>query len=143
MKKFQSILVPLDGSKPSQRALEQAISIAELYQAHINLLYVLDLNSQVSAFEQVSISGYIPDEIKENGRSILKGALQQIPPTVKAHTFLEIGLPTETIVDFCQENGCDLIIMGSRGLGAVKQLIMGSVSKYVLHHATCPVLITR
>jgi len=143
MKKFQSILVPLDGSKPSQHALEQAIILAELYQAEINLLYVLDLNSQVSAFEQVSISGYIPDEIKKNGRSILKGALQQIPRAVKARTFLEIGLPTETIVDFCQEKDCDLIIMGSRGLGAIKQLFVGSVSNYVLHHACCPVLVIR
>jgi len=73
----------------------------------------------------------------------LKGALQQIPETVKARTFLEIGLPTETIVDFCQEKDCDLIIMGSRGLGAIKQLFVGSVSNYVLHHAGCPVLVIR
>lgn len=51
VKKFQLILVPLDGSEASKHALEQAISMAEIYQAQINLLYVLDLNSHVSAFE--------------------------------------------------------------------------------------------
>ncbi|MDF2633640.1 MAG: nhaX 2 [Pelosinus sp.] len=143
MKKFCSILVPFDGSGHSKRALEHAIYLAELCQAKIGLLYVTDLASKVSSFEQVSTGGYIPSDMKEDGRGILNEALKQVPDTLKAEAFLEIGEPTELIVDFCQENNYDLIIMGSRGRGAVKQLLMGSVSSYVLYYAPCPVLVVK
>jgi nucleotide-binding universal stress UspA family protein len=143
MKEIHSILVPIDGSKHSQRALERALYLAELCQAKIGLLYVIDLASQVSSFEQVSLGGYIPDNIKEAGRVILNEALKQVPHTLKTENFLEIGVPTEFIVNFCQENNYDLIVMGSRGRGTIKQLLLGSVSSYVLYHATCPVLVVR
>lgn len=143
MGKFHSILVPLDGSKPSQRALDQAVYLAELCEANIALLHVMNPNSKISSFEQVSLGGYIPDNIKEDGWAILNEALPQVPNTVKTESFLEIGVPTEFIVDFCQANHYDLIIMGSRGRGAIKQLLLGSVSSYVLYHAPCPVLVVR
>lgn len=143
MKKFRSILVPLDGSKPSQRALEHAIYLAELCKAKIGLLHIIDLDLQVSSFEQVSLGGYIPDNIKADGRAILNEALIQVPRTLEIEKFLEFGVPTEFIVNFCKENSYDLIIMGSRGRGAIKQLLMGSVSSYVLYHAPCPVLVVR
>lgn len=143
MKEFRSILVPIDGSKHSHCALKHAIYLAELCKAKIGLLHIIDPDSQVSSFEQVSLSGYIPDNIKEAGRTILNEGLKQVPSTLKTECFLEIGVPAEFIVDFCQENNYDLIIMGSRGRGAIKQLLLGSVSSYVLYHAPCPVLVGR
>ena len=54
-----------------------------------------------------------------------------------------MGDPGEVIVDTCMEGDYDLIIMGSRGFGTFRQMVMGSVSQSVLHHATCSVLIAR
>ena len=60
---------------------------------------------------------------------------------VKAH--LEIGVPTDVALEFCEENKIDLIVMGSRGLGFFKGLVLGSVSSYLVEHATCPVLVIK
>lgn len=53
------------------------------------------------------------------------------------------GDPAEAIMDYAKEINTDLIIMGSRGLGLVRGVLLGSVSKYVLEHAKCPVLIVK
>ena len=140
---MKKVLVPFDGSEHSQRALKQAIYLAEHCQSQLALLYVVNPASKVSAFEQVSLSGCIPDKIKESGLAILHTAVKQVPPGLDPQTFLEMGEPGDVIVDFCQENNHDLIVMGSRGRGALKQLLLGSVSSYVLYYAPCPVLIVK
>ena len=110
MKVFKNILVPLDGSQAGREALLYALSLAETYQASVWILHVIDLNQYMSSFEQVSGSGY---------------------------------LPQERILETAEEMQADLIVMGSRGLGALKQMLMGSVSQYILVHAKSPVLVIR
>ena len=51
------------------------------------------------------------------------------------------GKPGNTICDFAKEKEADMIVVGSRGLGAIRRTILGSVSDFVLHHAHCPVVI--
>jgi nucleotide-binding universal stress UspA family protein len=143
MKDFKKILVPIDGSAQAKQALKQAIYMAGLCQAEIGLLYVVDLNQQISAFEQVSTGGYVPSEIKEKGCKILADAMQDIPKRINAKSIVEIGVPPKVIIDVCEQREYNLIIMGSRGLGAIERIVMGSVSQYVLMHASCPVLIVR
>ncbi|MGL5513455.1 MAG: universal stress protein [Sporomusa sp.] len=143
MRQFRSIVVAVDGSGHAERALEQAIYLAGLCQAKIVLLYVLNVDAKISSLEQVSLGGYIPDNIKSEGWKILQAAAELVPRNIPAETLLEIGAPAEVVVEFCQACYCDLIIMGSRGLGSIKKLLLGSVSNYVLTHAPCPVLIVR
>jgi nucleotide-binding universal stress UspA family protein len=143
MENFKKILVPIDGSAQAEQALKQAIYIAEFCQAEIGLLYVVDLNQQISAFEQVSTGGYVPSEIKEKGCQILADAMHDVPREINAKSIVEVGAPSKVIVDVCEQREYNLIIMGSRGLGAIKRIVMGSVSQYVLLHASCPVLIVR
>jgi Universal stress protein UspA and related nucleotide-binding proteins len=143
MEQFEKILVPLDGSQHSLQALQQAVYLAELCGAQLELLYVVDLNQKISAFEQVSTGGYIPNELKEDGYEILAAAMQEVPKDIKAAMQVVIGQPSKTIIEFCEQEQCDLIIMGSRGLGKIEQFFMGSVSQYVLSHASCPVMISR
>ena len=70
-------------------------------------------------------------------------AMHEIPKEIETLPIVEIGSPAETIVDVCEREKYNLIIMGSRGLGAIQQIFMGSVSQYVLSHAPCPVMIAR
>lgn len=147
MPNFQAILVPVDGSPNSQRALSYAGYLAALCSASVGVLHVVNLSSAVAAIGHVGTGGYIPDrvleDIQEAGRSIIDEALKQLPPGVTAKGFLEIGSPKDTVIAFCAENGYDLIVMGSRGLGAIEQLVLGSVSSYVLYHSSCPVMVIK
>ncbi|WP_371372394.1 universal stress protein [Sporomusa aerivorans] len=147
MYSFQHILVPVDGSANSQRAMHYASYLAEHCQAKIGVLHVVNLSLAMSPMGQINTGGYIPErvveDLQESGRLIIDKALQQVPPAVTAQGFLEMGVPSEVIVAFCRENAYDLIVMGSRGLGTIKEFFLGSVSNYVLHHAACPVMVAK
>lgn len=145
---FQSILVPVDGSDNSRRAISYAGYLAELCDATINVLYVTNLGSKVAALGQSAMGGYIPgkvvDDILEEGSVIVNQALAQLPATVTARGYNEEGSPAEVIIEYANvKRRADVIVMGRRGLGMVKELLLGSVSREVLQHARCPVMIVR
>ncbi|MEN6567633.1 MAG: universal stress protein [Veillonellales bacterium] len=143
MTNFKKILVPFDGSEHAKRALMQAVYLVELCGATLALLHVVDLNKKISTFEQVSTGGYVPGELKEGGYHLLADAMHLVPKEIAVGTIVKIGQPSEVIIDTCKEGQYDLIVMGSRGFGKLKQLFMGSVSQYVLYYANCPVMIVR
>ena len=143
MKVFKNILVPLDGSQAGREALLYALSLAETYQASVWILHVIDLNQYMSSFEQVSGSGYLPQEILDEGQKVLEEVCGLIPAGVTAKTLVKMGRPQERILETAEEMQADLIVMGSRGLGALKQMLMGSVSQHILVHAKSPVLVIR
>ncbi|SNV02422.1 Putative universal stress protein SAV1710 [Megamonas hypermegale] len=140
---LHKVLVPIDGSKASYKALSHAVYIAKHNKIELTLLYVVDLNKEVSDFERVSLSGYVPENIKSKGIEILNKLAKEIPQEIKVNTSIEIGFPTEVIVEKAKNENYDIIVMGSRGLGKIKSIFMGSVSQYVLKYAHCPVLIVR
>lgn len=147
MPEYRKILVPIDGSVNSARAVKHAGYLAEKCGAEISVLHVVNLFSKVAAFGDVSAGVYIPDkvvdDIKEAGNSVINEALSKLPAGVVAEGFIEVGSPTEVIVNFCTDKGFDLIVMGSRGLGIIKEFIMGSVSSSVLYYASCPVMVVK
>lgn len=140
---YRKILVPIDGSPESKSALQQAIYLAGISGAELSLLNVVDLNRQISAFEQVSTGGYVPGELKEKGYARLAECMHEVPREIWAKTIVVVGAPTDMIVETAEQGGFDLVVMGSRGRGAIETLVMGGVSQYVLHHAACPVMIVR
>ena len=137
------ILVPTDGSGQAFRAVNEAIQIAAMTGAHLTVLMVVDLNKHVAAFEQVSLSGYVPAELKIAAYQFLADLMHVVPPEIKARTRVEVGNPSEVICDVADEEQSDLIIMGSRGFGTFRSMLVGSVSHYVLQQAHCPVLIVK
>ncbi|MBO5244569.1 MAG: universal stress protein [Selenomonadales bacterium] len=143
MTTFQSILVPIDGSSAATNALKYAVTVAQAFSAKLTIVYIVDLNTHMSAFEQVSGGGYIPEEIKQKGYSALRAAERELPSGLSADIRLEIGSPARRILDIAEDDGIDLIVMGSRGLSKAKQILLGSVSQSVLVRATCPVMIIR
>lgn len=144
---FKKILVPVDGSKGAKKALAYAGYLAELCHGSVGILHVVNLSAEMAAVGSISTGGYIPDrvleDVQESGRLIIAKALKQLPSTVAAEGFMEIGSPSEIVVEFCVEKGYDLIVIGSRGLGAIKGLVLGSVSNYVVHRAPCPVMVIK
>ncbi|MGE1062464.1 universal stress protein [Megasphaera paucivorans] len=140
---FDTILVPVDGSEQSLRALEKAAYIAGLSGADLTLLHVVDLNKKISSFEQVSTGGYIPLELKEKGCQLLTDLRHRISANIQTEIVVEIGNPAEIIVKYAKAHETDLIVIGNRGLGKLKQVIMGSVSQYVLLRSSCTIMIVK
>ncbi|OIP75574.1 MAG: universal stress protein UspA [Oscillatoriales cyanobacterium CG2_30_44_21] len=147
-------LVSIDGSQASDHALNKALSFAVPLQAEIVLLTVVE-----------PLSSYVPEVMMPTGdwvgwrglpdveleQKILKAGqalLQKAQDTCEKEqatctTRLEIGQPRDVICRVVTEEAPDLLIIGSRGLGSVERMMLGSVSDYVVHHSTSPVLIVR
>jgi nucleotide-binding universal stress UspA family protein len=147
IKPYQTILVPLDGSENSQIALAHAIYLAEQCHAAISLLHVVNLSSvfALSPYEQSNyvLMKDVQDSLEEIGKKVLSEAASKIPAVIKTHSSLEFGSPGHIIVETAEKLKADLIVMGSRGLGPVKGLFMGSISNYVTGHSPIPVFIVR
>ena len=69
--------------------------------------------------------------------------MEAVPEGVEKEAFSETGSPAVVILDFLEEHDVDLVVMGSRGLGVMKGVLLGSVSQYVVEQAKCPVLVVK
>ena len=137
---MKNILVPVDGSEGADRAIEKAVMLAEICGAKLNFLCVANINQL--AINAV-LSDAILDSVTKAGNVILDRALEMVPAGVAKESFSDTGSPAVVILDFAETNDIDLIVMGSRGLGVVKGVLLGSVSQYVVEQSKCPVLVVK
>ena len=148
MKAYKNIIVPTDGSVNSKRALEHAIVLASSLGASITLVYVANIVSVISNFDQIpNASGYVTQQValdmEEEGKGVLDDFAKEVPEGIDVKTVFEVGSPGPAVLSVAKKYKADLIVMGSRGLGPLKGLFMGSVSSYVVTHSGCPVLIVK
>lgn len=142
---YEKILVPYDGSEASQKALAQARILQDMCAAHISLLEVLpnDLETRnrvnyhmLGGSQAIDAEGYRAAEADLNR---LKAGF---PMPDRVEILLKEGPVALTIVDLIDQEGYDLVVMGSEGLGhALKRFLLGSVTKYVLEHVDIPVMV--
>ncbi len=137
---MKKIMVPVDGSESSERALEQAIELAVALKAKLSFLYVANVN-QLAV--NSCLSAELLEAVNKAGDVILSHAEERVPEGVEAERLLETGSPASAIVDVAEDIGSDLIVMGSRGLGLVKGVLLGSVSQYVVENAKCAVMVVK
>ena len=141
MVQYKTIVVPVDGSENAKRALEHALSVADRNEAQLIVVHVANI---VSAISGGYVSEQIAEDMEENGKQILDDIVKEIPSGVKeVKSVFEVGSPGPALLAVAKKYDADLIVMGSRGLGPLKGLFMGSVSSYVTSHSTCPVLIVK
>jgi nucleotide-binding universal stress UspA family protein len=143
---FSRILVGLDGSDYSLKALEFAVDLARKYQSQLVLVHVV--MRQIYAINPpeagVLAGTAIVRELEADGKAILaKGEETAKSQGVLAETRLRQGVPAEELLRAAVDEKVDLIVLGSRGLSQVRAFFLGSVSDKVSHHAKCPTLIVR
>ena len=138
--KIKKILVPLDGSANSFRGLDVAIHMARENHATITGLYVVGMakprtNAPISSLEKILL---------DHAQKIMKKAkLRAAKKGILFYDRVSYGDGGERIVDIAQRINFDLIVIGSRGMGAAKEIFLGSTSNYVLHKSKKPVLIVK
>ena len=141
---INKILVPLDGSDNSFRALDNAIFLAKKCNSKIVCLYSIAIIPITEA--QMVIPFQLQIEEEKYANQVLDKAKRIVKQNnVEFSQIINFGNAGFNIVKYAKNktNGVDLIIMGSRGRGSVKELFLGSVSNYVLHKSPLPVTIVK
>jgi nucleotide-binding universal stress UspA family protein len=136
---FLNILVGIDGSESSLRALEHAVGLARAGNARLTLMTVAP---PVSSY--VTLAGVSPqdmqDELDRWAAHILEAAEEAIPDDVIAHRIQGRGHAGPEIVEELERGGYDLVVLGSRGRGRAQEGLFGSVNAYVHFHTHVPLL---
>jgi nucleotide-binding universal stress UspA family protein len=150
-----SILVPVDGSEYSKRALDKAIELSKKLEAKIDLL--TSVAASVAQPPGVILSGAVKGKsatksIDEYVKKALDEANMMLQENVKycKNKGVEASYkvisehPAKAILDYSKKNQNDLIVMGSQGLRGIKKIkVLGSVSRQVLENASCPLVIVH
>jgi nucleotide-binding universal stress UspA family protein len=146
---LKTILVPIDGSDYANRAIDYAADLASKYDAKIVLLHAIHypMGSLPDELHRYAVSEHLdgPGEIDRVVEKILESAELRAKRAGAEEISSQShrGDPAQLILDAAKSVGADMIVMGSRGLGELKGLLVGSVSDKVLHHAEVPVTIVR
>ncbi len=144
MKGNARILVPVDGSENSDRAVDVAVSLSESYGAALDILYVSYFDSDTDSEEEDS---WLPmDLVAPTGqerRKALERASERIPEGIEASFHHCTGTPAEKIVEFSCKHDDEIIVVGGRGLGLVRGFILGSVSQKVMQEAMGSVVVVK
>ena len=145
---FRKILVGYDGSNGSHRALTQAVEMAKLCDAQLIILTVYRHHSMLEASLSMVRGSLEPGgNLDEAMRSTARNAADYAKShardagVVQVSAFIKAGPPARTLISVAHEKGCDLIVVGSRGVGATENYLLGSVSHKVTGPAACPVLV--
>jgi universal stress protein A len=137
---LRKILVPVDFSECSRKALHYASAVAKQCQAEILLLHVLEMPPvPVQAFETAFMEG-TPEE---SATSELSKWQADAGSTATVKTMVRSGSASPEIVRTADENKTDLIVIGSHGRTGLARLLLGSTAELVVRHAPCPVLVVR
>ena len=129
-RQISKILVPVDGSENAEKTLQYVVPIAKDTNTRITLLYV----------QESGLFKLRPKATKEIGSRILSYAADRVEG-IELEKRLESGDPAKVIIQIAEEEDFDLIVMGSRGLGAIGRFLLGSVSDHVIHYTNRSVLL--
>lgn len=142
--KLKQILVPVDFSEPSQKALEYALPLAKKFGAKITLLHIVE---PVLYPESV----VVPPEMEEMNLHLMKDSRERLEllcqktvnPAIASKPRVRLGKPWQEIVNAARSIPADLIIVATHGYTGLKHFFIGSTAERVVRHAPCPVLTVR
>jgi nucleotide-binding universal stress UspA family protein len=146
---FKSILVAVDGSEIGHRALEEALDIARAMDASVHAIHVV----QTGTYPTLILSELEPPDIaqqalldsldREANEFIADAEREAAAAGVRVTVHKRWGHPGAEITALAQELGTDLTVVGSHGRGRLDRFFLGSVSSYVVDHATSAVMVVR
>jgi nucleotide-binding universal stress UspA family protein len=134
------ILLATDGSPHAALAAQSAVELCERTGSELHVVHVGEYLPTFYAYTEEE-----PTELQHNAQQLLEEQTQSIEAAggQVAQAHLLLGRPAEQIVNLSEELGVGVIVLGSRGLGALRRAVLGSVSESVVRHAHCPVFVVR
>jgi len=156
---FDKVLVPIDGSRHAHTALQTALELAEVHGSELEILHVTSYSEEYASMgpepggedseEPASPPEWIEEymvKLRESDEKMLSQALEEaekLHPGLKIASKLLWGRPGKAIISEAEEGGFDLVVIGSRGLGGLAGLVLGSVSQHVVEESKVPVLVVK
>ncbi|MGD0851907.1 MAG: universal stress protein [Acidimicrobiales bacterium] len=134
------IVVGVDGSPLSMNAVEFAVEETQLRHGHLHVTYAYPVMAKPVTG---STGKDYYEQVEDDAREVLEGIKSSAPSTegIEVEWLAVPGNPAEVLIE--ASNGAALLVVGSRGVGGFKGLMMGSVSTQCVHHSHCPVLVVR
>jgi nucleotide-binding universal stress UspA family protein len=134
------LLLATDGSPDATLAARSAIELCEKTGSELHVVHVGEYLPTYFAYTEEE-----PAELRRNAQRLLEGQVESIRAAggTVAGIHLRLGRPAEQIVDLSEDLGVGVVVVGSRGLGALKRSVLGSVSENVVRYAHCPVFVVR
>jgi nucleotide-binding universal stress UspA family protein len=141
---YKKILVPIDGSEPSLKALKHAVNLAKILSSEINVISVVEeLKLPFGAEYRLWANENHQELIRNSLESINKEivSIREKDPEIKIDAEIIEGNPAKKIIQTAEKEKYDLIVIGKRGMGIVEELVLGSVTDKVVNQSKIPVTV--
>ena len=132
---YDKILVPTDGSDCAAKALEHAEQLADMFDAEIHLLYVVDVRMNTAGEYYANMMG----NLREAGSKRLDKISEDLDRDKVVSKVVE-GVPHTEINDYAEENGIELVVMGTHGRTGLNRLLIGSTTEKIVRTSNVPVM---
>jgi len=137
---YEDILVPTDGSDGASAALDEAVDLAAAFDATVHSLYVVDVAAVGSEAGAVDLV----ESFEQMGEDAVDAAATRARDAgVEATGAVRTGSPHRAILDYAEDTGIDLVVMGTHGRTGLERYLLGSVTEKVVRTAEMPVLTVR
>lgn len=144
---FKKILLPIDGSDNSKKATNYVLELASKFNSKVYILNsyelpVISMAPPAGAVSHYRLNAEIEQNLKDYSHKVLESCEKIFKDNNIDYEILMLkGEAGPKIVEAAEENTCDLVVIGNRGLGSVRSILLGSVSNYVVHHIKSPILL--
>ena len=139
---FRNILVSIDGSPHSERALQEAIDLAEASHGRLTILTAVPKPATwASSSVAAAAIERLTDDLEQESKEILRRAVDRVPASIPVTKILTHAPIRAALAERVASGDHDVLVMGSRGRGALSASLLGSVSHYALNHSRIPVLV--
>jgi nucleotide-binding universal stress UspA family protein len=137
---FLRILVAIDGSESAMKAFKKSLFLAHKCDSKLDLVHVVECElggDSATTFE-------LMEQLQKKAKKFLDECEEQaVRNNIPIEVMVKQGDPAKIIIEMANAKNYDLIITGSRGMSAFKELLVGSVTLKVIHHVNCPVMVVR
>jgi nucleotide-binding universal stress UspA family protein len=141
---YSKILVAYDGSEESEEALNHAIHLCECFsEASLQVIHIFSIPSIIIGEAMINPSPNLNNELLTEAQAVIERAKAKVARFPNATVEMIQGNGAKSILTYAEERNSDLIVLGSRGLGGVREFVLGSVSHHVVQHAKIPVLVVK
>ncbi len=141
--RLQKILVPIDFSDCSKKALQYAIAFAEFFDASITLLHVVQVSLPGTEFAAIDFHTLESQLIENSDAALARLVKDKIRDKVPTQAITRVGQPVRETVRVAQELDVDLIIISTHGHTGLKHVFLGSTTENLVRYAPCPILTVR